>query len=160
MDTLQIAVSQRRAPAEAIAGLLGNEDPAALMDRALARFRCMSWDNLAKHPEIFLKGGTLEQTDRAGSCLLLVAEPCKPDLCDAFLSHSWRDDSELKWEALFNWCEEFRLEHKRAPTLWLDKMCIDQKNIQVDLKCPPYSSPVAISFSYFAVVRTRLVFGV
>ena len=45
------------------------------------------------------------------------------------VSHSWRDDAVLKWAALEKWCESFRRKNGRAPTLWLDKVCIDQDNI-------------------------------
>ena len=36
---------------------------------------------------------------------------------------------ELKWKELANWCETFRKNEGRAPTVWLDKLCIDQQNI-------------------------------
>ena len=52
--------------------------------------------------------------------------------CDAFVSHSWRDDGNLKYAKL--------LEHKfasAAPTIWLDKACIDQGNIEASLSVLP-----------------------
>ena len=52
--------------------------------------------------------------------------------CDAFVSHSWRDNGELKYAKL--------LEHKFAsatPTIWLDKACIDQGNIEASLSVLP-----------------------
>ena len=52
--------------------------------------------------------------------------------CDAFMSHSWRDNGELKYAKL--------LEHKfasAAPTIWLDKACIDQGNIEASLSVLP-----------------------
>ena len=52
--------------------------------------------------------------------------------CDAFVSHSWRDDGDLKYAKL--------LEHKfisAAPTIWLDKACIDQGNIEASLSVLP-----------------------
>ena len=52
--------------------------------------------------------------------------------CDAFMSHSWRDDGDLKYAKL--------LEHKfasAAPTIWLDKACIDQGNIEASLSVLP-----------------------
>jgi len=52
--------------------------------------------------------------------------------CDAFVSHSWRDDGDLKYAKL--------LEHRfasAAPTIWLDKACIDQGNIEASLSVLP-----------------------
>ena len=45
---------------------------------------------------------------------------------DAFVSHSWQDDPELKWEALQAWRREFVAAHKREPTIWFDRLCIVQ----------------------------------
>jgi hypothetical protein len=43
----------------------------------------------------------------------------------------------MKWHALCCWCEQFKVEHGRFPRLWVDKLCIDQSNIEVDLQCLP-----------------------
>ena len=45
---------------------------------------------------------------------------------DAFVSHSWQDDPELKWAALQAWRREFVAAHKREPTIWFDRLCIVQ----------------------------------
>lgn len=63
--------------------------------------------------------------------------PCCVGQCDAFLSHSWHDDGSQKWAALSGWAEEFERVNKRSPRLWLDKVCIDQRNINADLQCLP-----------------------
>ena len=52
---------------------------------------------------------------------------------DAFLSHSWHDSGSAKWAALQAWAEAFERAHGRRPTIWLDKACIDQQNIQASL---------------------------
>jgi len=57
--------------------------------------------------------------------------------CDAFISHSWHDDSESKWKALQAWRSEFRMAKGREPVIWFDKACIDQNNIEADLRCLP-----------------------
>jgi hypothetical protein len=57
--------------------------------------------------------------------------------CDAFVSHSWHDDPGAKWKALQEWRAEFVQAHSREPIVWLDKCCIDQNNIEVDLRCLP-----------------------
>ena len=53
------------------------------------------------------------------------------------MSHSWHDDAAEKWGVLSTVAEEFRRQRGRWPVLWLDKVCIDQKNIGRSLKCLP-----------------------
>jgi len=49
---------------------------------------------------------------------------------DAFVSHSRHDDSDAKWE--------FKKDQNgKEPTLWIDKYCIDQNNIEESLACLP-----------------------
>jgi hypothetical protein len=57
--------------------------------------------------------------------------------CDAFVSHSWSDDADAKWVALQEWCASFRRLHGREPSLWIDKFCINQAEIDTDLQCLP-----------------------
>ena len=66
---------------------------------------------------------------RTSEELYVLSTPCQLSECDTFLSHSWHDDAHLKWAALEMWCEDFRSQHGRAPTLWLDTVCIDQADI-------------------------------
>jgi len=56
---------------------------------------------------------------------------------DAFLSHSWQDEPEAKWQAMQQWRAAFVTEHGREPKVWIDKACIDQSNIECDLRCLP-----------------------
>jgi hypothetical protein len=56
---------------------------------------------------------------------------------DVFVSHSWHDDVQAKWDALQAWCLRFEAAHKRPPKLWLDFCCIDQTNIHASLPCLP-----------------------
>lgn len=56
---------------------------------------------------------------------------------DAFLSHSWHDNAQLKWDALQEWRAEFKIAHGREPSLWIDKYCIDQNSIEESLACLP-----------------------
>jgi hypothetical protein len=78
-----------------------------------------------------LDGKTVQRT------FFRLSEPCQLADCDAFFSHSWHDDGFLKWNALKVWCEKFRAECKRSPSIWLDKVCIDQANVEEDLPCLP-----------------------
>eukprot|EP00746_Dinoflagellata_sp_MGD_P147978 gnl/MRDRNA2_/MRDRNA2_80263_c1_seq1.p1 gnl/MRDRNA2_/MRDRNA2_80263_c1~~gnl/MRDRNA2_/MRDRNA2_80263_c1_seq1.p1 ORF type:complete len:270 (-),score=38.57 gnl/MRDRNA2_/MRDRNA2_80263_c1_seq1:451-1185(-) len=56
---------------------------------------------------------------------------------DAFVSHSWHDDAHLKWNALQLWASNFRHRFGREPTIWLDKACINQSDIQENLSYLP-----------------------
>jgi len=66
-----------------------------------------------------------------------MATKCKPGEIDWFISHSWHDDPVTKWEALQEEAALFKVEHGRYPVLWLDKVCINQEQIQESLKCLP-----------------------
>ena len=57
--------------------------------------------------------------------------------CDVFVSHSWHDPPATKWRALRRWAGAFEAQHGRAPTLWLDKACINQQAITQSLACLP-----------------------
>ena len=81
-----------------------------------------------------LDGDTLDGKGEGDADLNLLATPCSFGECDVFLSHSWRDKGWLKWAKLSEWCENFREINGRAPNIWLDKLCIDQKNIFEDLE--------------------------
>lgn len=56
---------------------------------------------------------------------------------DAFFSHSWQDDPELKWAAMQQWRETFKQKNGREPKLWIDKYSIDQSSINDSLACLP-----------------------
>eukprot|EP00929_Paragymnodinium_shiwhaense_P021778 TRINITY_DN14111_c0_g1_i2.p1 TRINITY_DN14111_c0_g1~~TRINITY_DN14111_c0_g1_i2.p1 ORF type:complete len:768 (-),score=67.45 TRINITY_DN14111_c0_g1_i2:292-2595(-) len=123
-------------PSVSVAALFGGADPEQILQRAVERFRCVSWETLRRHPYLVISEGPLD-----GKCtaqdLYSLSEPCKLSGCDAFFSHSWHDDPWEKWERLTEWCTEFQSVHGRAPLLWFDKVCIDQANIESDLRCLP-----------------------
>merc|ERR1712113_1070198 len=58
---------------------------------------------------------------------------CSLGSCDAFLSHSWHDNTLAKWYALQQWRAEFLSRHGREPRIWFDKACINQTDIEADL---------------------------
>eukprot|EP00927_Polykrikos_kofoidii_P049152 TRINITY_DN43271_c0_g1_i1.p1 TRINITY_DN43271_c0_g1~~TRINITY_DN43271_c0_g1_i1.p1 ORF type:complete len:591 (-),score=41.72 TRINITY_DN43271_c0_g1_i1:118-1890(-) len=121
----------------AIASLISGVSPVDAFTTALAKFRCVSWDNLERRPDIIVGGAPLAAIGPGGMDMYSLSEPCNLGDCDMFLSHSWHDNAELKWEAITCWCEDFRETHGRSPRLWLDKVCIDQTNIEEDLMCLP-----------------------
>lgn len=56
---------------------------------------------------------------------------------DYFISHSWHDDAQKKFEVLSKAALNFSSKHKRDPTFWLDKVCIDQNAISDGLRLLP-----------------------
>jgi len=119
--------SEDRAAA-GVAGLVGSCSAKAVLSQAACRFRSiqladLSFDDVANNtpdPDLFSR-----------------SSPETLHGCDAFVSHSWHDDPEAKWQAMQAWREDFVAERGREPTVWLDKCCIDQNNIESDLRCLP-----------------------
>jgi len=73
----------------------------------------------------------------AAPALYFKSEAAHRRGCDAFLSHSWHDDASAKWDVMQQWRQNFVAAHGREPRVWLDRCCIDQNNIERDLRCLP-----------------------
>lgn len=124
-------------PGMVLAAICDGESPEVILANAVARFRCISWEVLSTMPEVITGGGPLDVVGSGSQELYQSTEPCRLACCDAFLSHSWHDNGELKWTALSSWVEDFKNAYQRSPRLWIDKFCIDQKNIKADLRGLP-----------------------
>lgn len=61
--------------------------------------------------------------------------PC--DHPDCFVSHSWHDDFNEKWDVLVEVRRRFIDDHGREPIFWIDKYCIDQTNPKEGIKYLP-----------------------
>jgi hypothetical protein len=116
------------AAAASIAALIGDCRVQEVVTQASQRFRCVLLSDLCRSDlaDSQPSPGLHTRTRR-----IRLGE------CDAFVSHSWSDDEGAKWVALQGWCRGFRTEHGREPTLWLDKCCIDQTDIETNLRCLP-----------------------
>ena len=66
-----------------------------------------------------------------------LGESCGLGGIDYFISHSWSDCPRQKYAQLCAVSLEFWRKHKRQPSFWLDKCCIDQSEIERDLRCLP-----------------------
>lgn len=66
-----------------------------------------------------------------------LGEDCGLGGIDYFVSHSWSDCPRQKFSQLCAVALLFRKKHGREPTFWLDKVCIDQQNIERTLRCLP-----------------------
>eukprot|EP00929_Paragymnodinium_shiwhaense_P095091 TRINITY_DN56057_c0_g1_i1.p1 TRINITY_DN56057_c0_g1~~TRINITY_DN56057_c0_g1_i1.p1 ORF type:complete len:635 (-),score=33.76 TRINITY_DN56057_c0_g1_i1:97-2001(-) len=123
-------------PSVALAALFEGRHPEDLLQIAVERFRCISWDTLRRHPYLITSSGSLDGAS-VSKHMYELSEACQLAGCDAFLSHSWHDDPLEKWKSLEKWCTWFSGAYGRSPRLWFDKVCIDQTNIQTDLQCLP-----------------------
>ena len=95
----------------AVGALMGGKTSAAAFAAAAASFRSLSFRQI--------RPGDLASS--ADSGLHALTRPAKLGEVDAFVSHSWLDDGEAKFEALAAWAESFESEHGRPACLWLDK---------------------------------------
>lgn len=122
-----LAHSANRAAA-GIAGLVGDCSVREVSTQAAGRFR-----------RIDISEVTFEDlaTNTPDVNLFRRSSPAKLRHCDAFVTHSWKDDAPAKWEAMQRWRENFVEKNGREPRIWMDKMCIDQNNIEADLRCLP-----------------------
>jgi len=117
--------------AAVIAALLGGKsgDAAAALAKAEATFRALPVSSLTREelahnkpdPELFKK-----------------TVPAKLGEVAAFMSHSWSDDGNVKFDALQDYAEAWEKANDGKPCLiWLDKACIDQLNIAASLAALP-----------------------
>jgi len=125
------AVGESAAAAAGIAGLIGSASPQQALAQATIRFRSVylyeiSYEDLLASPLSDAPPDLYSHTVKS-----LQGE------CDAFISHSWHDCAEVKWLALQRWRSTFISQNGREPLVWLDKYCIDQSNIEADLRCLP-----------------------
>lgn len=111
-----------------IASLFAGVDEKALIETADDSFRSVAFSRL---------DASIFDPASADGAAFALSEPSQFGEVDAFISHSWKDDGARKWEALEAWAAHFRSEHGREPRIWLDKACIDQKNIHAGLTCLP-----------------------
>ncbi|CAK0798765.1 unnamed protein product [Prorocentrum cordatum] len=100
----------------------------AIRREASARFCCISLGQLTYADS---------ETNAPSVLQARLAMPSKLGLCDAFISHSWHDSAVTKWDTLQEWRNGFVAQNGREPKVWFDKCCIDQGNIDADLRCLP-----------------------
>ena len=113
--------------AAAVAALVGRLGPAKALALAKRNFCGIAFNVLAE--EDFLSSGDTGLHERTAKAAL--------GKVDVFLSHSWHDDAAIKWRTLQAWAATFEGEQRRAPSIWLDKACIDQTKIDENLACLP-----------------------
>ena len=119
-----------------------NGDAIAAMRSAHSRMYCIKLSSLKE----------ADMANNQDSGLFAKTERAGPGECDAFLSHSWRDDAPLKWARMLEFKQEFEAAHGGTePRCWLDKACIDQAgDIDASLKALPIFLLESQSFVVFA----------
>ena len=109
-----------------MAGFLGGKSSEHIHSTAKRLFRGVTLD-------VVIKEAMASSTP--DPLLLEKTVPATLGQVDAFLAHSWHDDSELKWEQLQIYREEFKQANGgREPLIWIDKASINQSSIEEDLK--------------------------
>jgi len=118
--------------AAALAALVNNLSAAEAFKRGTERFRALP---LAKLTPADLPGSKVLAGYSQG--MSAAAQPTK-ELCDktysaklgevdAFISHSWSDDGDAKYDRMKEWAAG------RDVSIWLDKACLDQRDITTSL---------------------------
>jgi hypothetical protein len=117
--------------------------PKALIDLAIKQLRYVDWSVIKDiGPTLF------DKSNRTGDSLYHLSKPASSlprsassmggkRRIDFFISHAWDDDPIIKFKKLEELVKTFKAEKGRAPTFWLDKMCIDQSKIGDGLKTLP-----------------------
>jgi len=118
---------ERMVSAAGVSAIIGETTPKKVINDALALLRGIQLGNLDQ----------ARITEGPDAQLFELTEPAGPREIDAFISHSWRDDSVDSWELLSAWGTEFVKTHNRMPVLWLDKACISEDQLQQSLVCLP-----------------------
>lgn len=115
--------------AAGIASFLNGRSPREMLIRGQAAFRGVRLSALKP-----------EDLQRSYKPQISVAESVTFGEIDAFVSHSWSDDAQAKWNVLSTWCRAFTNRHGREPILWIDKFSVNQANVAVleeEISCLP-----------------------
>ena len=115
--------------AASVAGFLGGHSPDHVQATAKELFRGVTLDQVQKDEMA---------KSEPDSMLMQKTVPATLGEVDAFLSHSWHDDCDMKWDQLQTFRQDFKEAHGgREPMVWIDKYCLDQENLKEGLMCLP-----------------------
>ena len=123
---------QKLADGAFLASLIADVNPDDLIAKGKQRLRRVPAKNIT-HELLKSNKSSVAESRR-------LSEPCEVGDIDFFISHSWSDPPEAKFQVLEQVRKSFELEHGRAPYFWLDKLCVDQTSedtIKDDLQCLP-----------------------
>ena len=121
------AKGSQQQQAASIAALVGGVNPMMALANAETRFRILPLDSLTQN----------DLTDSKDTGLNKRTKSSKLGECDAFMSHAWCDDGVAKYASLQEWAKPYMERGQGMPSIWLDKACIDQANIDASLASLP-----------------------
>jgi hypothetical protein len=130
--------------AAALAALVGSLSAAKAFQLGIENFKTLYFKDLKQEDVAGRKAGTVAgdwktspgwPTQELYDKTIRVGQPGGPKFgeVDAFISHSWSDDGVAKFECLEEWAEETKAKTGEEVTIWLDKACLDQRDIQASL---------------------------
>ena len=123
------SAAQETSAAAGISALLGGIDSNEALKLGLSSFRALTASALTRQD---LAASTASPELHIKTRQAAVGE------VDFFLSHSWSDESDSKWQALQTVLgEEVEANKGREVLLWLDKACINQTSIATALQSLP-----------------------
>lgn len=117
--------------AASIAGFLEGHSPAFVHATARKSFRGVRLDMVEKEAM---------QSPVPDPSLYKLTFPVTLGLVDAFVTHSWQDNPQMKWAQIQYFRDEFRKAHGREAIVWIDKYCINQDSqdsVKEGLMCLP-----------------------
>eukprot|EP00913_Durusdinium_trenchii_P018522 g17404.t1 len=103
--------------------------------RVHRRQQVLPWPELLKLGRSKLR--CIEWTDKEGHGFEFSRPLGRTEVIDFFVSHSWSDSPERKWKALQIVVQRFYEQKGRYPTMWVDKFCIDQRDLADGLRVLP-----------------------
>eukprot|EP00434_Breviolum_minutum_P037642 symbB.v1.2.033386.t1/scaffold4123.1/size58836/6 len=98
-----------------------------LLEQGRRTLRCVDWTAQTEELWMHSHGTGYELSRPVG----------RGEIIDFFVSHSWSDPPARKWNALKLVAENFHASHGRFPTFWVDKVCINQRQIADGLRVLP-----------------------
>jgi len=152
---LVVTAPVRRRMLGALGNLSSRESSAATVVQTMVRGDAIEAIRTAQAHFYCIRISALGEADMANnqdSGLFAKTDKASMGECDAFISHSWRDDPALKWQRMLEFKAEFESKSEgREPQCWLDKACIDQAgDIDASLKALPifYYRPATSAASW------------
>ena len=124
---IRLATAGDAGRAAGVAAMIGKLEPQAVLSMSRRTFTGLPFDVLCKE----------DFASNQDTGLNAKARRCRLGEVDAFLSHSWHDNAESKWQTLSSWAAEFAEAQGRSPVVWLDKACLNQLDIESQLACLP-----------------------
>jgi hypothetical protein len=105
--------------AAAVAALIGAQSAKDIFPTAVANLRALTVESLTY--DDFSGNQATDNGQQLGkSDLNAKTQPMQFGAVDAFLSHSWRDDAQAKWQALQEWRTGIEKQRELPATIWFE----------------------------------------